>query len=68
MAPEKTALSSTSKLPRGTRACAFTPVSITRFSTNTTKDAVIEDASIGLNLHADLEFIDVEEEEVEGDE
>ena len=32
------------------------------------KDAVIEDALDWLNLHADLEFIDVEEEEVEGDE
>lgn len=32
------------------------------------KDAVIEDTLDWLNLHADLEFIDVEEEEVEGDE
>ena len=32
------------------------------------KDAVIEDALDWLNLHADLEFIDVEEEEVEDDE
>lgn len=45
--PRKTALSSTSKLPRGTRACAFTLVSITRFSTNTTRMPLSRTPSIG---------------------
>lgn len=45
--PRKTALSSTSKSPRGIRAFAFMPVSIMRSSTNTTRTPLSKTPSIG---------------------